>query len=79
MSVIGQLSSILPFGTQMVLLMLLKLEQGRVPLGQILVSIEGLVTFTKAVPLGEPQILVPLNWPIFIGWLGQTYAQPNLV
>ncbi len=79
MSVIGHFKITVPTGTQMVLFRLVKLEQGSVSAGQLLVAAEGLVTLTKGVPVGEPQILDPLNYPILIGCTGQTLLHPYLV
>jgi hypothetical protein len=70
MSVIGQFKITVPTGTHTVLLRLVKLEQGSVPAGQLLVAAKGLVALTKGVPVGEPQILDPLNYPILIGCNG---------
>ena len=70
MSVIGQFKITVPTGTHMVLFRLVKLEQGSVPAGHLLVAAEGLVALTKGVPVGEPQILDPLNYPILIGCNG---------
>lgn len=76
---IGQLRYALSIGTHIVVFVLVKLEHGRVPVGQLFVSLLGLVTLTNGVPVASPQMRVPLNYPILIGCIGLTLIHPYFV